>query len=238
MANVENFPFFILHWMHVFASLIWIGTLYFFNFFLTPFLAKARPEVRIDVFHRLVPLTLVGFNWSTLATLLTGWAIYLHQWASSGSQVFFKWPYGLAISVGGFLGTVMFLNGWLVMHPKQKLVIASAMEVAKGGQPDPAVADHSRRVVLMSRTNLLLSIPMIFLMIAATHDSSLTTMRGVAAPVWFWLIVLATVALVELNGLWGTEGPTKKLLEPVKGAAAMGAILLVVYYAMIQSLIE
>jgi uncharacterized membrane protein len=234
---VENFPFFVLHWMHVFASLIWIGTLYFFNFFLTPFLAKARPEVRVDVFHRLVPLTLAGFNWSTLATVLTGWAIYLHQLTSSGSAVFFKWPYGLAISVGGFLGTVMFLNGWFVMHPKQKLVIASATRVAQGGQPDPAAADHTRRVVLASRTNLLLSIPMIFLMVAATHDSSLTTMRGVAAPLWFWLVILATVGLVEINALVGTEGPTKKLLDTVKGAATTGAILLVVYYALIQSLI-
>lgn len=234
---MENFPFFILHWIHVFASIIWIGTLYFFNFFLTPFLAQTRQEVRVDVFHRLVPLTLTGFNWGTVVTLLTGWIIYLHQLTSFGSGVFFKWPYGVAISVGGLLGTVMFLNGWFVMHPKQKLVIASATRVAKGGQPDPAAANHSRRVVLASRTNLLLSIPMIFLMVAATHDSSLTAMRGAAAPLWFWLAILVTVGLVEINGLVGTEGPTKKLLATVKGAAAAGAILLAVYYALIQSLI-
>jgi len=235
---VENFIFFILHWIHVFASIVWIGTLYFYNFFLTPFLAQVRPETRVDVFHRLVPLTMAAFNWGTVLTLLTGWIIYAHQLTSFGGGVFFRWPYGLAISVGGFLGTVMFLNGWFVMHPKQKLVIASATRVAQGGQPDPAAAEHSRRVVLTSRTNLLLSIPMIFLMVSAVHDTSLTTMRGVVAPLWFWLVVLVTVALVELNGLWGTEGRTKKLLEPVKGAAAMGAILLVLYYALIQSLIE
>jgi uncharacterized membrane protein len=91
-------------------------------------------------------------------------------------------------------------------------------------------------VVLASRTNLLLSIPMIFLMVSAVHDTSLTTMRAVVAPLWFWLVVLVTVALVELNGLWGTEGQTKELLATVKGAAAMGAILLVLYYALIQSL--
>jgi uncharacterized membrane protein len=234
---VENFSFFILHWIHVYASIIWIGTLYFFNFFLTPFLAQARPEMRIDVFHRLVPLTLAGFNWSTLATLLTGWIIYVHQFTSFGSTVFFRWPYGLVISVGGILGTVMFLNGWFIMHPKQKLVIASATRVAQGGQPDPAAADHSRRVVLASRTNLLLSIPMIFLMVSAVHDSSLTTMRGVAPPLWFWLVILVTVGLVELNVFVGTEGPTKKPLETVKGAASVGAILLVLYYALIKSLI-
>ncbi len=234
---MDIFPFFLVHWIHVLASVVWIGTLYFFNFFLTPFLAQTRPEMRVEVFHRLVPLTLAGFNWGTLITLLTGWLIYLHRFTSLGSQVFFNWPYGLAISVGGLLGTVMFLNGWFVMHPKQKVVIASATRVAEGGQPIPEAADCSRRVVLTSRTNLLLSIPMLFLMVAATHDPAMTVMSEQSAPVWFWLVVVVIIGAIEINTLAGLHGATKKPLETLAGPFAAGFGILAVFYLLIRTVL-
>lgn len=231
-------PFlFVLHWMHVLAGVIWIGTLYFFNFFLTPFLEKTQAEVRTEVFHKLVPLTLWAFRWGALVTVLTGGLIYLHRLTSVGSAVFFNWPYGLAISVGGLLGIVMFLNGWFVMHPKQKVVIASATRVAQAGQPIPEAAACGRRVVLTSRTNMLLSIPMIFFMVAATHYPSMTVMTTLASPTWFWIVILVVMGTIEINALTGMQGATKRPLDTLAGTLWGGFILLSAFYILFRILL-
>lgn len=232
---MEPFLFW-LHWIHVLAGVVWIGTLYFFNFFLTPFLEKTRAEVRVEVFHNLVPLTLAWFRWASLATVLTGGLIYAHWVTSVGSAVFFYWPHGLAISVGGLLGIVMFANGWFVMHPNQEIAIASATRVAQGGQANPAAGAHSRRVVLASRTNLLLSIPMFFFMVAAGHGPSMTAMSQAASPIWFWIVTLVVIGAIEINALTGLQGTLKKLLDSLYGTLAAGFVLLAVFYILIDML--
>ncbi|MBI4525830.1 MAG: urate hydroxylase PuuD [Deltaproteobacteria bacterium] len=228
---------FLFHWAHVLAGLIWIGTLYFFNFFLMPFLARTRPEVRTEVFHKLVSLTLGVFQWAPLVTVLSGGLIYLHRLTSIGSAAFFNLRYGLAISLGSVLGLVMFLNGWFVMHPKQKVVVASAGRVAQGGQPIPEAAVYSRRVVLTSRTNLLLSIPMLFFMVAATHYPSITAMPLMDSPAWFWLLVLVILAGIEMNALTGSQGATKKPLESLRATLGGAFILLAAFYVLFLMLI-
>jgi uncharacterized membrane protein len=232
---VEPFLFW-LHWIHVVAGVIWIGTVYFFNFFLTPFLEKTRAEVRVEVFHGLVPLTLAWFRWASLITVLTGGVIYGSWITWVGSAVFFYWPHGLAISVGGLLGIVMFVNGWFVMHPHQEIVIASATRVAQGGQPDPAAPAHSRRVVLASRTNLLLSIPMFFFMAAAGHNPSVTAMSQTASPIWFWIVTLVLIGAIEINALTGMQGVAKKPLDSLAGTLAAGFVLLAAFYVLIEIL--
>jgi len=234
---VHLYLFFALHWIHVLASVIWLGTLYFFNFYLTSFLEKARPEVRVGVFSMLVPLALHGFNWSTVATVLTGWILYFHSLSAVGTSVFFNWPYGLAITVGGLLGTVMFLNGWFIMHPKQERVVASAIRVAKGEEPDPEAALLGRHVVLTSRVNFLLSIPMLFLMVAATHDPPMFLMTATHAPIWFWIIVLLMVGAIELVPILGPRSGTKKRIETLGGALTTGFILLAVFYILIRTVL-
>jgi len=234
---VHLYLFFALHWIHVLASVIWLGTLYFFNFYLTAFLEKARPEVRVGVFSALVPLTLRGFNWSTVATLLTGWLLYFHSLSAVGIAAFFNWPYGLAISLGGLLGTVMFLNGWLIMHPKQERIVASAIGVAKGEEPIPEAAALSRHVVLTSRVNLLLSIPMLFLMVAATHDPPMFIMTAASAPIWFWMIILVVIGAVEISPILGPRGASKKGVETLRGALTAGFVLLAVFYVLIRTVL-
>ena len=227
-------PFlFWFHWIHVLAGVVWIGTVYFFNFFLMPFLGKTHAEMRVEVFRGLVPLTLPWFRWASLVTVLTGALIYGHWVGSVGSAVFFSWPHGLAISLGGLLGLVMFANGWFVMHPHQEIVIASATRVAQGGQPDPEAAAHSRRVVLASRTNLLLSIPMFFFMVAAGHGSSMTAMSQTASPIWFWIVTLVVVGAIEINALIDIQVAGKKLLDSFAGTLAAGFILLAAFYILL-----
>lgn len=228
---------FVLHWIHVLAAVIWIGTLYFFNFFLMPFVEKTQAEVRIEVFRKLVPLTLTGFSWGALATLLTGCAIYLERWVVIGNEGFFNLFYGPMISVAALLGVLMFLNGWFVMHPNQKAVIESATAVAQGDKPIPEAAACGRRVVLTSRTNLLLSIPTIFFMVASSHYPSMTVMTAGSSPAWFWIIILVILGAIEINALTGMQGATKKPLDTVAGTLWEGFILLAVFYALFRFLL-
>ncbi|MGE5818239.1 MAG: urate hydroxylase PuuD [Deltaproteobacteria bacterium] len=234
---MQLYLFFALHWIHVLSSVIWLGTLYFFNFYLTAFLEKARPEARVEVFGKLVPLAMHGFNWSTFATVLSGWLLYFHSLNTVGIAAFFNWPYGLAISLGGLLGTAMFLNGWFIMHPKQERVVASAIRVAKGEEPDPEAPLLSRHVVLTSRVNLLLSIPMLFLMVAATHDPPMFLMTDAHAPIWFWIIVLAIVGAVEIVPILGPRGGFKRGIETLSGALTAGFVLLAVFYILIRTVL-
>ena len=233
---VDTFLF-SLHWIHLLSAVLWIGTVYFFNFFLMPFVEGTRPEIRTEVFYKLVPLTLPGFRWSSLVTFLTGALIYLQRLTAAGAPVFFSWPYGLAISVGALLGTVMFLNGWFIMHPEQKVVIASATRVAQGGQPIPEAAASGRRVVLASRTNLLLSIPTVFFMGAVSHYPSIAARSAEGSLTWFWIFILVITGAIEINVLTGVHGVIKKPLDTVTGTLCGGFILTVAFYLLFQMLL-
>jgi uncharacterized membrane protein len=160
-----------------------------------------------------------------MITFLAGLLIYLIKWGEAGGA-FFSGPYGLIITMGGLLGTVMFLNVWLVIWPNQKIVIASTNQVAQGGQALPQAAGSARRAALASRTNTVFSIPMLFFMGAAQHYQSLVSGDPTSGALWGWFILgWGVVALVELNALAGTQGPTKKPLDTVSGALWFGFIL-------------
>src|SRR3989338_8359539 len=124
---------FLLRWIHFLACITWIGLLYYFNFVQTPFFAETEPAVRSGAVQKLVPRALWWFRWGAMVTFLAGILIYLHKLAQAGVAGFYSTSYGWAITVGGLLGTIMFLNVWLVIWPKQKVVIASATQVAQGG---------------------------------------------------------------------------------------------------------
>ena len=106
------------------------------------------------------------FRWGAMITFLSGW-IYLLIRAHQGG--FFAGSYGWAILLGGLIGSLMWANVWFVIQPKQKIVIQNALDVAAGKPPNPAAAPAGARAGLASRTNTLLSIPMLFFMGAASH---------------------------------------------------------------------
>lgn len=220
---------FLLRWIHFLAGITWIGLLYYFNFVQTPFFAETEPAVRSGAIQKLVPRALWWFRWGAMVTFLAGALIYLHKLAQAGIAGFFTTSYGWAITVGGTLGTLMFLNVWLVIWPNQKVVIASATQVAQGGQALPEAAACARRAALASRTNTLFSIPMLFYMGAASH---LTIFSEASAGGIAGLIVIGglIVALVEANALIGSQGPTKKPLDTVSGTLWAGFILTAVLH--------
>jgi len=225
---------FLLRWIHLLAGVTWIGLLYYFNFVQTPFFAEAEPAVRSGAIQKLVPRALWWFRWGAMVTFLAGALMYLHKMGEMGGAVFNTSSYGITITVGSLLGTIMFLNVWLVIWPNQKIVIASATQAAQGGQALPTAAAAGRRAALTSRTNAVFSIPMLFYMGAATHYPSLVMDAQGGSRGGFWTSTLAIIAAIELNALVGAQGPTKKPLDSVSGALWAGFILSLIQYLLFR----
>ena len=229
LASSEGWLF-LLRWIHFFAGVIWIGLLYYFNFVQTPFFAETEAPVRSGAIQKLVPRALWWFRYGALFTFLSGLLIILHRWGQGG---FFAGSYGWAILLGGLLGTLMFLNVWGVIWPNQKVVIQNAIDTAAGRPANPATAGAGARAGLASRTNTLLSIPMLFFMGAASHLTLPVPRNGLA----FWVVALAILLVVEINALKGTPGQgAAKPLATVKGTIWAGFILTLVYYAWFEGM--
>ncbi len=226
---------FILRWIHFLSGITWIGILYYFNFVQTPFFAETEAPVRSGAVQKLVPRALWWFRWGAMFTFLSGILMYMHKLAEVGSSIYFASPYGLAITIGGTMGTLMFLNVWLVIWPAQKVVIASAVQVAEGGQAIPEAARRARRASLASRTNTLFSIPMLFFMGAASHYPSIGAAMGSATG--FWVVALGIIAVVELNCLVGTQGAAKKPLDSVSGTIWSGFLLTLMLWLVFRFLL-
>lgn len=227
---MEAFLFF-LRWIHFLAGITWIGILYYFNFVQTPFFAETEASVRTGAIQKLVPRALWWFRWGAMFTFLAGILIYIGRLHEMGGALFFTTAYGVTITIGGLMGTLMFLNVWLVIWPAQQVVIASANQIAQGGQALPEAAARGRRAALASRTNTVFSIPMLFFMGAASHYSSLVGQGG--PGVLFWIVSLIIIGVVELNALVGTQGGSKKPLDSVSGTLWLGFILTGVFYVLL-----
>ena len=152
-------------WGHYLAGITWIGILYYFNFIQVPFLKVVTPETKAEAFKHLVPNALWWFRWGALFTWLFGAALLGHQ-HRLGSAFLLQGP-DAVIGMGAWLGTIMLLNVWGIIWPNQKKVLglkeATAEEKAKAG----------RTALLASRTNTMLSIPMLFFMANSGHASGL-----------------------------------------------------------------
>ena len=225
---------FILRWIHFLAGITWIGILYYFNFVQTPFFAETEAPVRTGAIQKLVPRALWWFRWAAMFTFLAGALIYLLRMHEMGGGLFFSSPYGVTISVGGLMGTLMFLNVWLVIWPNQQIVIASTNQVASGGQALPTAPGAARRAALTSRTNTVFSIPMLFYMGAASHFPSMVGQSS--SRLVYWILVFIVIGAVQINALMGTQGPTKKPLDSVSGALWAGFLLTAVLYVLTVAL--
>ena len=225
---------FLLRWFHFLAGITWIGMLYYFNFVQVPFFAGAEPPVRTGMIAGgLVSRALWWFRWGAMLTFITGWLYLLHRMGQFGVQPFFATSYGWAIFMGGVIGSLMWFNVWFIIWPAQQVVMASTARVKEGGQAIPEAAPRGARGGVTSRTNVLLSIPMLFFMGSASHYAFFTpTARG--AKIAMLIVFLVILAIVEGNAVVGPATPDKasagkKLLATVKGTLWAGFVLTAIF---------
>ena len=98
---------------HVLFGIVWIGLLYYFNFVQTEYFKEADASARVDAFAKLAPRALSWFRWGAMATFLTG--VILLGYRHTGLTA--------DITVGSLMGTLMFLNVWLIIWPNQKIAL-------------------------------------------------------------------------------------------------------------------
>lgn len=220
----------ILRWIHFFAGVAWIGHLYYFNFVQGAFMPEVDPAVKNNVFAKLVPRAMWWFRWGAMATFLSGLAMLILAAKDFGAD-FMHTSYGIFISIGTLLGTLMFLNVWLIIWPKQKIMIANAQTVLGGGAANPEAAKVGPQALLASRTNVLFSMPLLFFMGASRHLTLNIPETFSPGPV-MGVTTLLILAL-ELNAIKGKLGP----LTTVKGVIHCGLGLLVVLYALVEVLV-
>jgi len=225
---------FLLRWFHFLAGITWIGMLYYFNFVQVPFFAGAEAPVRTGMITGgLVARALWWFRWGAMITFITGWLYMLHKIGQFGLQGFFNTSYGWAIFIGGIIGSLMWFNVWFIIWPAQQVVMASAQRVKEGGQAIPEAAARGARGGVASRTNTLLSIPMLFFMGAASHWAFFTPVGRPAK--WTMMIVfLVILAIVEGNAVVGPATPDKasagkKLLSTLNGTFWAGFVLTAIF---------
>jgi uncharacterized membrane protein len=239
---------FLLRWFHFLAGITWIGMLYYFNFVQTPFFGSKfvadNAAVRSGIIRGgLLDTALWWFRWGAMFTFITGWLYILHiafaQYGGIGG--FFGTAYGWKIFIGGMLGTTMWANVWFVIWPYQKVVMASAAQVAGGGQAIPDAAARGARAGVTSRTNTVLSIPMLFFMGAASHLAMPNPAS--AGQQWSALILLALViAAAEINALVGPATPDKasgckKMLATLNGTFWAGFVLTAIIYVVLEMIL-
>ena len=150
-------------WLHILAGIAWIGLLYYFNAVQVPGIAAARADGTAGgITKHIAPRALLWFRWSAAVTWLTG-AYYLERAGIGFGNAFLLQGSAATIGIGAWLGTIMLFNVWVLIWPNQKKVLGLV-------QADDAEKARAARIAfLASRTNTMLSIPMIFFMAASAH---------------------------------------------------------------------
>ena len=152
---------FLLRWVHFLAGITWIGMLYYFNFVQTPFFKSCEGSTRSEMIRGLVPNALWWFRWGAMFTFLTGLTIVMMK--AHSFKIPWSDPYMTIILTGGLMGTLMWFNVWFIIWPNQQKALGL---VPVEDSEKPAAA---RTAMLFSRTNTLLSIPMLYCMVGMSH---------------------------------------------------------------------
>ena len=152
-----------LRYLHVFAGILWIGLLYYFNFVQIPTMPKVPAELKRGVTGFIAPAALFWFRWAALATVILG--LILAEMSRGGyiADALMLEEGFRTIGIGMWLGLIMAANVWFVIWPNQK----KALGIVPA--EDDAKARAGSVAMMASRTNLILSLPMLYCMIAQPH---------------------------------------------------------------------
>jgi len=161
----ESWWAFLFRWLHVISGVMWIGHLWYFNFTQIPTMPKIPDELKPAVGKFIAPAALFWFRWGAMATIITGLLLAAIQHYIVDA-VLLGIPGGgtyTPIGIGMWLGAIMWFNVWFVIWPNQK----KALGIVEADADSKKKA--ARTAMLFSRTNTLLSVPMLYCMIAQSH---------------------------------------------------------------------
>ncbi|KAB2875926.1 MAG: urate hydroxylase PuuD [Burkholderiaceae bacterium] len=162
LANTAKFDHawsaFFMRYLHVLSGVMWIGLLWYFNFVQIPSMPKIPDEQKPAVGKVIAPAALFWFRWAALSTVVTG---LLLAWMNGyiGNALSLQRPQ-TAIGIGMWLGLIMAFNVWFIIWPNQKKALGIVTV------PPEEKAKAARMGMLTSRVNTLLSIPMLYCMVA------------------------------------------------------------------------
>ena len=156
----------LFRYLHVVSGVMWIGLLWYFNFVQVPSMPKIPDEQKPAITKVIAPAVLFWFRWSALSTVITGLIVaylngYIHEAlvlgiGSGGGK-------STAIGIGMWLGLIMAFNVWVIIWPNQKKVLG-IVEAPPEEKPISA-----KKALMASRTNTLLSLPMLLCMVMAQN---------------------------------------------------------------------
>jgi len=156
----------LFRYLHVVSGVMWIGLLWYFNFVQVPSMPKIPDEQKPAITKVIAPAVLFWFRWSALSTIITGLIVaylngYIHEAlvlgiGSGGGK-------STAIGIGMWLGLIMAFNVWFIIWPNQKRVLGMVECTPE------EKAKSARTATLFSRTNTLLSLPMLLSMVMAQN---------------------------------------------------------------------
>lgn len=215
-----EFVNFLFRWGHLLFGITWIGMLYYFNFIQGGYFKQASPEGLADAKAKLAPSALWWFRWGAMFTFITGVVLLVGLMHNTAGVSLLN----NAIILGATMGTLMFLNVWLIIWPAQQVALGLNGKTGDG----PASA---AKALLASRTNTLFSGPMAFGMLASPHASSWggsgygTAVGGIGL-----IIALVIIAAIEVNALVGKQGPMTTVKGVIHCSLALTAVLFGILY--------
>lgn len=162
----QSYQAFFVRWLHVLSGIMWIGLLWYLNFVQIPNMPNIPDEQKPAIGKVIAPAVLFWFRWAALATIVTGLLLaHLQGYLLEAIQLGMSDGVAkhTAIGIGMWLGAIMAFNVWFVIWPNQK----KALGIVDADADTKAAS--ARTAMLFSRTNTLLSIPMLYAMVAAQN---------------------------------------------------------------------
>jgi len=151
----------LVRWGHFLAGITWIGLLYYLNFCQVPSLGNVSADTKADIFKdgSIVRRVMWWFRWGAMFTLIFGAILYMGMMHGGGTSGMPGWD----IRIGALFGIIMWFNVWFIIWPAQKRVLGIVEATAE------EKAALGKRALIASRTNTILSIPMLLLMASSAH---------------------------------------------------------------------
>jgi uncharacterized membrane protein len=150
---------FFFRWLHVLSGVMWIGILWYFNFVQTPSMPKIPDEQKPAISKVIAPTALFWFRWGAMATIITG-LILANMYPGYFVRAISLQAPNTAIGIGMWLGLIMWFNVWFIIWPNQK----KALGIVTVAPEEKAKA--AKMAGMTSRLNTMLSVPMLYCMVA------------------------------------------------------------------------